>query len=212
MAEQHRLRLLQVRVAGHHDAEMLLGQTERARDGVDDALREVGGHALGVQARVGGDLVVAAAARVEARPGGTDSLGEHALDGHVDVLVLDAPLELARLNLAEYLGEARLDRICVGLGDDALLCEHAGVRDRAADVLGPHALVDRQRGAELLQERPRGLLETSAPGRLGVSHLRPAPWASGVRRRQRPAYRVFGAGRAGYAWTTVQGRRAAEHE
>ena len=59
-----------------------------------------------------------------------------------------------RLDLAIDLREPRLDRIGIGLSDDALLGEHPGVRDRTADVLGPHALVDRQRRAELLQKRP----------------------------------------------------------
>ena len=112
---------------------------------------------LRVQARVGRDLVVAAAPRVQARAGGPDPLGEHALDRHVHVLVGDPPLELAGLDLAVDLREPRLDRVRVCLGDDALRGEHARVRDGAADVLGPHALVDRQRGAELGQEPARRL-------------------------------------------------------
>ena len=116
MAEEHRLRLLQVRVAGHHDAEVVLGEANEHAARIDDALGEVGRHALRVEAGVGGDLVVAAPAGVQARTRDADALGQHALDGHVDVFVLDAPLELPCLGLPVDLGEARLDRICVGFG------------------------------------------------------------------------------------------------
>ena len=91
--------------------------------------------------RVGGDLVVAAATGVQTSSRGADALGQHPLDGHVDVLVLDVPLEAARFDLAVYLRESGLDRVGVSLGDDALLGKHSSVRDRASDVLGPHSLV-----------------------------------------------------------------------
>ena len=171
VGEKHRLGVLEVRVAGHHDVEVLLGSVEQ-----DAAQRHVAGdqvvaEVLGEQADVGGDLVVAGAARVEARAGGADVAREGALDGHVDVLVVDVPDEGAVRDLAGDALEARIDGGLVVGRDDALLGEHARVGAAARDVLGGHGPVDLEARAELLRERVHALLEPTAPQRHAGSFL-----------------------------------------
>ena len=126
----------------------------------------VGGHQvartlLGEQARVGADLVVAAAARVKTRARVADFGGEHALDGHVDVLVVDVEREVARLDLALDTLKARVDLVGILLRDDALVREHRCMGARACDVLRVELLVDGKRCAEALRELAHALFESA---------------------------------------------------
>ena len=85
--EQHRLRALQVRVAGEVDVVAgLVGAATSTSWSVVDAARRPAPRVAG-QPQVGGDLVVAAPAGVELRAGGAGELGDAALDRRVDVLV-----------------------------------------------------------------------------------------------------------------------------
>ncbi len=165
VAEEHRLRVLEVGVAGHHDAHVLAGDVdEYAAQGVV-TLDEVGAELLGVQPDVGRYLVVAGAAGVQARARGADVAREGTFDGHVDILVVDVPGKLAALDLAGDVGQARVDGGLVLIGDDALLGEHARVRAAARDVLLGHRLVDLEGRAELLREGVDALLEPTTPKR-----------------------------------------------
>ena len=171
VGEQHGLRVLEVRVAGHHDVEVLVGRVEQDAAQLDVAGEELLAEVLGEQADVGGHLVVAGAARVEPAAGRADRAGERALHGHVDVLVVDVPGEGALLDLGGDVGEARVDRGLVLGGDDALLGEHARVRAAAGDVVGRHVLVDLEARAKLLRELIHALLEPAAPQRHRGSFL-----------------------------------------
>ena len=79
---------------------------------------------------------------MQAGPRGTYVLDELGLHGHVDVLVVDVPLELALVYLVLDLKEAHLYVLDVGIGEDALPAQHPRVRDGARDVLLVHSLVD----------------------------------------------------------------------
>ena len=101
MREQHRLRRLQMRVAGHDDVGVCRGERGQARaagrcSSVEDAADLV----AQVQAQVERHLVVAAARRVQLAAGRADLLDQPPLDGHVDVLVGRARLKRAALELA----------------------------------------------------------------------------------------------------------------
>ena len=121
VAEQDGLCLLHVRVAGHDDAKLARRDLEQRAADVEQLVHEPARELLGMQARVRGDLVVAAPTRVQAPAGCPDGLGEVALDGHVDIFVLDLEVEAAVFDLARDVIEAGPDVFGVFLGDDALL-------------------------------------------------------------------------------------------
>ena len=74
VAEQHRLRPLQMRVAGQNDVEVLLGKSEKCAPDALDAMREIHCAPLRVQPCVRRHLVVATAGGVQPCACGTDSL------------------------------------------------------------------------------------------------------------------------------------------
>ena len=78
---------------------------------------------------------------MEARGGLADELVEARLDVHVEVFEVLAPVERAVRYLAAHGVQPLHDGLGVGLGDDALPAEHAGVRDGARDVVLVEAAV-----------------------------------------------------------------------
>lgn len=170
--EQHRLGVLQVRVARQDDIEVRLGLgNERLAQG------NVGGHklagtALGVQARVGCHLVVARAARVQPRPGIPHAAGQLRLDGHVDVLAFH---HVERERAGGDVGQNALEPSCNGFGiggrDDALGGQHVSMGDRAGDVLGVESLIHGQRCPEALGEGIGAFSESSRPQCHSVSSV-----------------------------------------
>ncbi len=99
----------------------------------------------------------------------TDDLAQPPLDPGMDVLIGDRQRELAALDLLEDLPERLGNVLRLVLRDDALLAEHADVRDRATDILPHHPHVEPDRGVERLQAQVRALREPPAP-----RHLLPA--------------------------------------
>ena len=159
--QQHGLRVLEVGVAGQDHVEVSLRRLEQCL-----AQGQIGGHEIAcallhVQARVGGHLIVARTPRVQPRPGVANGLGEHALHGHVDVLVVYIELELAlvddRLDGVKPLRDGR----CVVIADDALGRQHVRMGDRTGDVLGVQPFIHGKGRAEPLRERICALFESS---------------------------------------------------
>src|SRR5690606_15895218 len=74
-----------------------------------------------------------------------------------------AERELARLDLALDALQARDDGVALGGAQDTDLGEHRGVRLGPGDVLGVQALVEGDRGVNLLHERRRTAPEVTAP-------------------------------------------------
>ncbi|GMA92877.1 hypothetical protein GCM10025869_34060 [Homoserinibacter gongjuensis] len=88
MGQQHGLRVLQVRTARHHGAEVRLGLRRERVDELHDQMPDAGGMVEQVQPDERRDLVVAAAARTQlAAELGADGRDELALEGEVHVLV-----------------------------------------------------------------------------------------------------------------------------
>ena len=174
--------MLQVGVAWEHDAEVALCAVHEGAAQLDVAAHELRGEVLREQADVSRHLVVPAAARVQAGAGLADLRREARLDGHVDVLVVHVPGEGAVGDLLRYVRQAAVDRLLVGVGDDALPGQHPGVRPRARNVLLRHVLVDLERGAELLRELVDALLEPAAP----KCHVIPHPVAPRAGARTSP--------------------------
>jgi hypothetical protein len=117
--------------------------------------------AFGVEAYVGGHLVVAAARGVQLPGHLAQNGGQAALHGHVDVLVGHIPDELAGLDFLEDLAEPVHQLLRLLGGDDPLAAQHAGVSDAAGDILGIEAAVKGQGRAELLHQ-PVGVLGKAA--------------------------------------------------
>jgi hypothetical protein len=100
VGEAHGLRALQVCVARQEHVHRALGAAhEHAQKLVDQAARAHARFAR-VQAHVGRDLIVSAAACVQARARVADALGQRRLDVHVDVFARRVPAQLATLDLA----------------------------------------------------------------------------------------------------------------
>ncbi len=86
---------------------------------------------LTIQAEVHRHLVVPAAGGVQPLARVPDALGEHGLDIHVDVLVLQGELHLSGLNVGQDGLEAVDDLLGLVLLDDPLLAQHGRVGDGA---------------------------------------------------------------------------------
>ncbi len=89
VAESHRLRDLQVRKAGHGRRRFLFGEVDqRPTEGLEQHLDVVDGVAQ-IKADVGGDLIVARAAGVQALAGIANERGEAFFDVEVHILEVE---------------------------------------------------------------------------------------------------------------------------
>jgi hypothetical protein len=164
VAEGDRLRHLHVGEAGQDGVGVLFGQVgQRAAQGVQQLQHVVDGRAH-VQADVGGHLVVARTAGVQALAGVADQLGQAFFDVQVDVFQVEQPFELAGVDFGADLRHAALDLGAVLRADDALGGQHFGVGQRALDVGLGQALVEEYRGGVAFDEVRDGLAEAGRPG------------------------------------------------
>ena len=74
---------------------------------------------------------------------GAGDLGQAAFDRQMDVLVGQIEAKTAGFDLAFDLLESLDDPIRFGVADQSRLGDHAGVRDRAADIVPEQAAVER---------------------------------------------------------------------
>ena len=86
------------------------------------------------QAYIGGNLVVAAAAGVQALAGVTDQLGQARFNVQVHVFEVEFPFEGAGFDFCAQRRHTALDGAMVGCADDALGRQHFGVRQTASDI------------------------------------------------------------------------------
>ena len=161
MGEEHWLRMLHVRITRQNDVEVLLRLRYERLAQLNVRGHKIARPLLGEQARISADLVVAAAAGVQPLAGIADALGEHAFDGHVDVLVVDVEREVSRLDLALDALKACVNLVGILLRDDALVREHRCVGARTCDILRVELLVDGKRCAEALRELAHALFESA---------------------------------------------------
>ncbi len=164
VAEAHRLRHLQVGEAGQDDLDVLLGDVEQRLLQVDQQAADQVDLAAQPQAHVGGDLVVAAAAGVQALARVADQLGQARLDVQVHVFQIELPVELAGLDFLADLRHALLDGGQVGAPMMPWRGQHAGMGQRALDVGLPQALVEKHAGGVALDQLAHGLREQGGPG------------------------------------------------
>jgi len=179
VGEKDRLSALEVRVARHDGAAVTLGETnEFALQALELLSEGIAGFAQ-PESKIKGDLVVAAAGRMELRAGWSDTLGKLRFDVHVDILEVHLELEAALLDLGEDLAQARLDFLKFLPGENARGLQSTGVGDAARDVMPVKLPIDRDRLAVAFEEIGLLLFKSSLPHRrLGFRTLQIGFFAS----------------------------------
>src|SRR5690606_35721197 len=159
VAESDRLGHLQVGEARQDGGGVFQGQRGQP---VAQLLQQIDGQVDLVaqpQADIGGDLVVARTARVQALARVADQFDQALFDVEVDIFQVQRPGEAARADFFKDLLHAALDVGQVGGADHAHGGQHVGVGQRALDVEGRHALVEVDRGGVALDQVGNGLGE-----------------------------------------------------
>ncbi|OIQ67715.1 hypothetical protein GALL_507040 [mine drainage metagenome] len=171
VAEAHWLRDLQMSEAGHDGVRVPCGQRHQgALQRVQLCNRLVDGVAQ-PKPDVGCDLVVAAAAGMQALASVADELSQPGFDVEVDVFEFEFPVEALRLDVLADLRHAAFDRCKIVAADDAALRQHGGVGQRAGDIEQRQPLVEIDRGGVALDEGADRLGKTRGPGLLLVFEL-----------------------------------------
>ena len=163
MREQHGLSVLHMRVARQNHLVVLLGRIHQHMAQLKIGLHELLGQRLDAQARIGRHLVVARTPSMQALASLADATRQLALDGHMNVLVVDVEGEVAGIDILFDSGQTLGNRLLVLGTDDALGRQHFGMRLRAGDILFIEMFVDRQRRAKLLRDLGHARLKTTAP-------------------------------------------------
>ena len=154
---------LHMGVARHDGLQVGLGLLDQNLLQLQHLADDLGDLPLHVQPEVHRHLVVAGPAGVQPLAGVPDALGEHGLDVHVDVLVLQGELHLPGVDVRQDDLQTLDDLLrLVGL-NDALLAQHGGVGDGAGDVLFVHPGVKGDGGVEVVDQGIRLFLEPSSP-------------------------------------------------
>ena len=157
--EVDRLGALEVGVAGHRPVEVRLGHAQDHALQVLQRLDRPQRVCAREHRHVRGHLVVARARGVQPPADGPDDLGQPPLHGHVDVLVGLLERELAVVELLLHPVQAAQQRVAVGLGDDPGRGQHARVRARLLDVVGPEPPVEADRRVQRPEDGVRRLGE-----------------------------------------------------
>jgi hypothetical protein len=84
----------------------------------------------------------------------------------VYILIIEIPVETTRLDFGRYRGHALLDGRQVGGADNALSCQHAGMRQRGPDVLPPHAAIKEDGSGVAFDQGGYGFGKAAGPGSL----------------------------------------------
>ncbi len=123
------------------------------------------------QADVGGDLVVARTAGVQALARVAHQFHQALFDVQVDVFQVEQPLERAGVDFGQDLGHAALDVGQILGADDALGGQHVRMRERALDVVARQALVEIHGRRVAFDEFGNRLGEPGGPGLRLVGEL-----------------------------------------
>ena len=163
------LRPLQVGVAGHDVAGVLLRQGEQRLFQSPQRADGFAAGFLGVQVHVQRHLVVAAAAGVQALAGVADPLSQDGFHQHMDVFAFRRKIDFTVLHVLQDALQPRLDGLLVGSAQDALAAQHPGVGHAAPDVLGKQPLIKGNGRMEIVHHLAGFFLESTAPELHGSS-------------------------------------------
>ena len=175
MGEGGGLGPLEVGIAGHHRVQVGLGLFHQHLLQVQDLLDDGGDLFFHIKASVHGHLVVPGAGGVQPLASVADALGQHGLDVHVDVLVVQRELHLAVLDVGQDGLQALDDLLGLVLLDDALLAQHGGVGDGAPDVLLIQPGVKADGGIKVVYQCVGLLLKPSSPKLHSIFYLSGVP-------------------------------------
>jgi hypothetical protein len=150
-------------VAGQQGGGVLARATAQGHPRAVDGVGDVGARAPGVQAQVGGHLVVAAAAGVQAAARLAHQLGQARFQVHVDVFQRGLQRQRPGLDLAGRLLQPGGDALGVLGRDQPHRRQHAGVRLAAAHVVAQEAAVEPDAGVQRRRGRVHLAGETRAP-------------------------------------------------
>ena len=193
VAHRHGLGALQVGVAGHDAAGVLFGLIAQDRHQAEDLVHQAGDFLPQGQADVQRDLVVAAAAGVQALARVADAGGQRLLDKGMDVFGRRVDLQRAAFQVGQNLLQAGQDGVAVLRRNDALLAEHRRMGHAAVDVLAGHALVKANAGVEIVDAGVHRFAETAFP-KLFCHEKRSLPhvWLGPARKNPRRCAAPFG--------------------
>jgi len=163
MRQQHGLSVLHVRVARQNHLVVLLSRIHQHMAQLKIGPHELLGQRLDAQTCVGRHLVVARTSGMQALASLADATRQLALDGHMNVLVVDVEGEVAGIDILFDSGQTLGNRLLVLGADNALGRQHPGMCLRSGDVLLIEMFVDRQRRAKLLRDLGHACLKTTAP-------------------------------------------------
>jgi hypothetical protein len=164
VGEEDRLRVLEVRTAGHGHVRVGLGQADEGVLEVGDQAADDPGVVAQVHPEERGDLVVAGPAGAElAAEVGAETLEQAALEGGVDVLVGDGAGEVAGRHVGlEPVESVEHPRQLV-VGEQTRLLQDAGVGTGAGDVVRREPPVEVHGRGQLRQRLCRTVGEAAAP-------------------------------------------------
>jgi len=172
--QKNRLRLLQMRVAGHDGGDFLFGHADQLLleriEQADQPVRLV----AQVQPNIQRDLIVAAArgmqfcARVSGAP---DQLF---FNGHVNVFVGGVENKTTLFHIGPDAFQPADDRLRVCAGNDARISQHRRMGNRTFNVMTIQAAVNMKGAGKALHAGSRGFLKSSRPGFFCVSHDAPS--------------------------------------
>ena len=175
--KQHRLRALEVRVAGHDRVAGFDRPIEQDRLECVDPARRVSALPPDEQAQRGGNLVVPAPARVQLRAALARQLGDTAFDRGVDVFVGRRERERPFGELVLHPVERDDHHRGFLVGEDADAREHRDVGARARDVVGRQPPVEGQALRERHQLLGGSIREATVPQMAGSPARRGPPVA-----------------------------------
>jgi hypothetical protein len=173
MWRKHRLSPLEVRVTRQDDFAVGITPADKRPLDLNQAVVDFVDRFAAPQPKVGRNLIVTAASRVEFSAGVTNPVDECPLDVQVDVFQLGLELKLPLLNLLANGLEALLNLSAFICAQQTDLGEHLSVRNRGGNIMRVQAAVKADAFAELLDAAVRRLVEDSSPSFGGQRHHPP---------------------------------------
>ncbi len=166
MREKHRLRPLQMRVAGQNHVLIFLGNEKERLADRRELFRDMADVAAHVHMRVHRRLVIAAPRRVKPRARIPDSLRQPLFDIHMDIFERNGKFEIPGVNPFPNVRQSLGNRAKILRRENAVRTKHLRVRQRPRDILAIHPPIKRNRRIEILRGLFLRLGKAAAPHRL----------------------------------------------